>query len=86
MKKKYNFEECVSNLNKIKQMWQLKSTDAVFDKKTALDWLETCGLPTYNNFWRVFTQVGIIKSVSRGMYCFVSKDPIYIGKLGIFGK
>lgn len=78
-KRCFDPKECIGALNTVKQGLQWKNCP--FDKETILSSLKHCGLPTNNNFWRVFRESGILQEVSRGQFMFTSKDPIVWTKL-----
>lgn len=78
-KKCFDPKECISALNTVKQGLQWKNCP--FDKETILNSMKHCGLPTNNNFWKVFRESGILQEVGKGKFMFASKEPIYIGVL-----
>lgn len=78
-KKAFNPQECIAPLNTIKQAMQM--TNKPFDKKSILNSLKGCGLPTNSRFWSVFRDSGVLQEVSKGLFMFSSKEPIFVGTL-----
>lgn len=78
-RKSFNPQECISQLNNVKAA--LQAAGKPFNSKTILESLKNCGLPSNATFWKVFRKSGILQEVSRGLYMFTSKEPIYVGAL-----